>query len=118
MSEHNPLFDILRSIYEGIVQLRPENTKDFILNARKIYVQWWISVYNEAPHHVIVETGLILFIVWLFFIRRTVDPSKDKKAKELSEKEIDWLIESWSPEPLVPLANDRTEKIINNIKVP
>jgi hypothetical protein len=42
----------------------------------RIYAEWWVALYHSSPNHVIVETGLILFILWLWFIRPTVNPEK------------------------------------------
>ena len=80
-----------------------DKVKDLIVHGPHYYYEWWIKLLNENPYHVIVESGLILFIIWLMFIRRTVDPTKETKSK-LTQKEIDWLIDTWSPEPLVPEA--------------
>ncbi len=75
-------------------------------------------LYREAPHHIFVETGLILFIAWLFLIRGTTDPEKISKTKnELTEKEIDWLVATWEPEPLVSIIDSRKETISNSMMV-
>ena len=80
-----------------------DKVKDLIIHGPQYYYSWWIKLLNENPYHVIVESGLILFIIWLMFIRRTVDPTKETKSK-LTQKEIDWLVDTWVPEPLVPEA--------------
>ena len=56
----------------------------------------------------LIETGMIVFIIWLLFIRKTGDPKKASKAK-LSKPEQDELISDWQPEPLVPALTARQE---------
>lgn len=86
-----------------------------IENAPVWYQHWWLKLYQEAPQHVIVETFLILFIIWLVFIRKTIDPTKDPKKTNFSKKEEDWLIATWTPEPLVDPIDERSKTIANNM---
>lgn len=97
----NPAFDFIISTYHKLQQLDRETVIDLITHAPQYYTAWWTSLLKEAPEHLVIETGLIMFIVWLMFIRRTVDPVKSSKNESLSKKEVDWLIETWQPEPLV-----------------
>jgi len=55
---------------------------------------------KDAPEHIVIETFLVLFIIWLMFIRRTVDPNKASKNQKLSKQEEQWLMDTWEPEPL------------------
>ena len=73
-----------------------------VLNAPQMYAVWWINLYREAPHHVWIETSLLIFIFWIFFIRKTVDPSKSAYKVRVSKEEEEMLIRTWEPEPLVP----------------
>lgn len=90
------------------------------------YAEWWLNLYHEAPHHVWIETSLFIFIIWLLLIRKTVDPSKSKAGSiRLSKAEEEYLIDSWTPEPLVPLGftSDNTKKapvndLITRIRTP
>lgn len=81
-------------------ELSRDGVKEWLLGAPARYKKWWLHLVEHAPGHVVVETALILFIIWLIFLRKTVDPSKEDSF--LSEKEIDQLVEEWQPEPLVP----------------
>ena len=83
-----------------------------MVNWPSYYKYWWMTLYEEAPHHIFIETGLICFIVWLIFIRRTVDPNKASNREKLSKKEVDWLVETWQPEPLVPPPSS-TQKMLS-----
>ena len=98
----NPLFDAVHFGYSTIKSLDVATLKDLVFNAHKYYYTWWINLYKESPHHVIVETGLVLFIIWLFFIRATVNPRKAPQKSKLSRREEEWLIQTWQPEKLVP----------------
>lgn len=52
------------------------------------------------------------FILWLVFIRRTIDPKKPLQQNTLTQKEIDWLIDTWQPEPLVPALTTKQVKML------
>ena len=82
-----------------------------------MYKDWWMKLYYESPQHIIIETGLLMFIVWLMFIRKTVDPTRESKNNKLTEKEIQWLVDTWTPEPLVPPLDERSEAICNSAVV-
>ena len=76
-----------------------------------------MNLYHDSPQHIIIETGLILFIIWLMFIRKTVDPTRESKNMKLSEKETQWLLDTWEPEPLVPPLDERSQALCNSIVV-
>ncbi len=80
----------------------------------QLYSKWWLELYEEAPQHVIVETALTIFIVWLLFIRTTIDPKKESDTK-LSKKETDWLISTWSPKSLVPELSSNQKANVNQM---
>lgn len=96
----NPAFELLLSIYNSLHGLNKETLVEFIRNAPQTYSTWWTTLLKESPEHLVIETGLIVFIGWLVFVRRTVDPVKSSKNASLSKKEEEWLIETWTPEPL------------------
>lgn len=73
-------------------------------------------MYKDAPIHIFIETGMVVFILWLVFIRKTADPKKGSKDVKFSKKEIDWLVKSWEPEPLIPELT-HTEQLLNNNRV-
>ena len=88
-----------------------------IMQLPLLYKEWWLTLYHESPQHIIIETGLLLFIIWLMFIRRTVDPTREAKNEKLSNKEIEWLIDTWEPEPLGPPLDKRSKDICDNMLV-
>ena len=107
----NPLFEFFLSVYKWSQQVNKETIIDLFVHGPEYYTAWWKSLLKNAPEHLVIETGLCLFIFWLIFIRKTVDPAKSSKNESLSKKEVDWLIDTWQPEPLVPAsisAKDRT----------
>lgn len=85
-----------------------------ILSLPRKYEAWWLKLLHDSPLHVLIETTLILFIIWLLFIRRTVDPKKTDQSPKLSKKEIDWLLQSWQPEPLVPKPTAREQAVYDS----
>jgi hypothetical protein len=106
----NPAFDFILSTYNKLQQLDKATVVDLITHGPQYYSAWWTSLLKEAPEHLVIETGLIAFIIWLMFIRKTVDPAKSSKAS-LSKKEEEWLIETWQPEPLVSVGTSEKDKL-------
>lgn len=70
------------------------------------YSVWWLKLAEESPWHVGIETSLIVFIVYVLLFKKEYDPKKKgfggRDPEELTEAEIDELVEEWKPEPLVP----------------
>ncbi|XP_063687766.1 serine palmitoyltransferase 1-like [Bolinopsis microptera] len=57
--------------------------------------------YYEIPfYHLIVEIGLVLFILKILMSKSTGSPADETP---LTEKEMEKLIAEWTPEPLVPV---------------
>lgn len=71
--------------------------KDVVKERAIAAVDLFITACYNEPHHVIIESGLAMFIIWLVFIRKTVNPKLEAKNK-LTTKEQEWLIETWQPE--------------------
>lgn len=117
MSTH-PLVEVLQWTLQSVRDLKHTNIRELLVNAPKNYSQWWIRVFNDAPQHVLIETGLIVFIIWLLFIRKTIDPKKASKGgNKLKKEEIDWLVETWVPDPLVPPLTEVQKAIVQSAKV-
>ncbi len=110
----NPLFNLVVSTFETLRSITWEQSLDFVAHAPQNYEKWWTQLLKEAPQHIVIETCLILFIIWLLFIRKTVDPKKATDSEKLSQKEIEWLLETWEPEPLVPRLSDKDAMLANN----
>jgi hypothetical protein len=51
------------------------------------------------------------------FIRRTIDPNKASNKEKLSQKEMNWLVETWQPEPLVPVLSDIQQLLADSMVV-
>lgn len=112
----NPAFEFFLATYKTVHGLTYEIVADLITNGPHYYVEWWISLLKNSPEHLIIETALCVFIVWLVLIRKTVDPVKSSK-ESLSKKEVEWLIDTWQPEPLVPPANSDTDIVADTMLV-
>lgn len=113
MSDH-PLVELISWVKDSILNIRTEGTIHFLVNTPRYYLKWWENLYSEAPQHILIETGLIIFIIWLVFIRKTIDPNKPAKIKKLSESEMQWLVDTWTPEPFVPKLNDKQRVLSRN----
>ena len=100
-----------------VSNIKIDSFVQIIISAVTSYENWWMKLYHEAPQHILIETGLICFIVWLLFIRRTVDPTKITKNDKLSEKEINFLIDTWEPAPIVPKLTEKQHKVADSVKV-
>lgn len=90
--------------------------QNFLLDGFHAYKTWWWHLYEDAPLHIFVETGLLLFIVWLVMIRKTIDPTKSN-TKKLTDKEVEWLVDTWDPEPLAPVLDERSVRISSSMKI-
>lgn len=71
-----------------------------VLTRSCVFVARYIrAIYERSPEHVIIETFLIVFVIYIAFVKK--DKPKHKGVK-LSAKEIDDLVAEWTPEPIVP----------------
>ena len=113
----NPLYVYISWSNDNIRSIKFENVKDLIYNAPVYYKEWWINLYQVAPLHVYIETVLICFIIWLMFIRRTIDPNKTSNKEKLSPKEVNWLVETWQPEPIVPKLTSSQQIVADSMMV-
>lgn len=114
----HPLAVFVAGVIREAKLLKAEDVLDLMKNFPSYYMAWWISLYREAPYHLIVETGLLCFIFWLMFIRRTVSPEKtSKESNKLTPKEMDELIAEWTPEPLAGTLDDYAEHVAASQRV-
>lgn len=84
---------------EALLSLDTVKIKEAFANAPSSYYEYVRSIYERSPEHVIIETFLIVFVVYITFVKR--DKPKSSAAK-FSEREIDELCEEWTPEPIIP----------------
>jgi Aminotransferase class I and II len=69
------------------------------------YRTWWMDLLRNDPVHVVVETTLILAVLYMFF-SRTKDWKESKKDK-LTIQEEDDLIKEWREKGRAPLVASR-----------
>jgi len=100
----------------SLLPTSPAELWALVLNAPQLYAAWWTNLYREAPHHVWIETSLLIFIFWLTFIRRTVDPSKSAYKVRVSREEEEMLLRTWEPEPLVPSPSQRQRRTSSTVQ--
>lgn len=104
----NAISTISTPLFEGIVwayQVWSTATfsglVDLLVHGPQRYEKWWRGLLNDAPLHILIETFLIGFIIWLMYFRSREDPKKSKQSI-LTDKEKKKLLAEWVPEPLVP----------------
>lgn len=47
---------------------------EYVWNSPSMYKQWWLALVREDPGHVVVETALIAFIVYILVFKKTLNP--------------------------------------------
>ncbi|KDO30345.1 hypothetical protein SPRG_05056 [Saprolegnia parasitica CBS 223.65] len=67
--------------------------------APSTYLQYIKAVYERSPEHVIIETFLIVFILYILFVKKSKLPKQ--AADRLTPAEIQSLVDEWQPEPIV-----------------
>eukprot|EP01033_Poteriospumella_lacustris_P016892 gene16892-12090_t len=110
-----PLLEFILQVVHGARNITWDQVVDVATHAPQYYSIWWNNLFKESPQHVLIETSLIIFIVWLLFVRKTVDPKKSTAPEKLSNKEIDWLIDTWAPEPLVPPISEKEAAVADSM---
>ena len=68
------------------------------------YQQWWLEELEHKPTRVVFETIMIIFVIYLLFKRPS---SKNKVESALTSREVDDLLNDWTPEPLVNMDDAR-----------
>lgn len=71
-----------------------------LLSLLSSYRAWWLTLYRTDPLRLLIETGLILFILLVLLLTRT--RKQGKFSVRLSEAEKEELIKSWEPAALAP----------------
>ncbi|CAN0375770.1 unnamed protein product, partial [Discosporangium mesarthrocarpum] len=51
-----------------------DSVRYYMVNSPRLYSQWWWKLVQEDPGHVVVETALIAFIVYILVVKKTVNP--------------------------------------------
>ncbi|TMW56917.1 hypothetical protein Poli38472_002842 [Pythium oligandrum] len=83
---------------EALLSADSVQIKEAFLNFPHTYYEYIRGIYIRSPEHVIIETFLIVFVVYITFVKK----DKPKKQLKLSEREIQELVDEWQPEPMVP----------------
>lgn len=84
---------------EALLTLDTQKIHDALVNFPHTYYEYIRGIYERSPEHVIVETFLIVFVVYITFMKK--DKPK-RSGPRLSAKEIDELVDEWEPEPIIP----------------
>ncbi|OQR95457.1 serine palmitoyltransferase [Thraustotheca clavata] len=87
-----------------------------LAGAPAAYVQYIKSVYERSPEHVIIETFLIVFILYISFVKKSKLPKQ--ATDRLTPAEIQQLCDEWQPEPIVEAAPaQEIEKVTYNLGI-
>eukprot|EP00611_Tribonema_gayanum_P000410 TRINITY_DN10280_c0_g1_i1.p1 TRINITY_DN10280_c0_g1~~TRINITY_DN10280_c0_g1_i1.p1 ORF type:complete len:508 (+),score=135.00 TRINITY_DN10280_c0_g1_i1:182-1705(+) len=80
-----------------------ETVTYYVQHAPQLYARWWLNLVQEDPGHVIVESVLVLFVLYVLFFKKTLNTRAPALGiTHLTPREVDELIKDWQPEPLVP----------------
>lgn len=98
----------LAQLSDAVLALDISGIVELLKGLPSAYSEYWWSLYDESPRHVVVETCLIVYIVYILLFKKSYDP-KAQNTK-LSNKEIDELVREWTPDPLTkPLTAEQKE---------
>ncbi|KAF8501356.1 serine palmitoyltransferase [Gautieria morchelliformis] len=106
-----PLFTFLQSSYAGV-----ELTWNQIPGSAVI-TRYIRSSHRDDPGRTILEILLFLFAVRTLLQSRTRAEGSGKNFVKLSEKEIDELVDEWTPEPLVSPLDVYEQHELSNLPV-
>nr|CCA26292.1 serine palmitoyltransferase putative [Albugo laibachii Nc14] len=84
---------------EAVVSLDLERIQAAFLNLPHSYYDYICGIYRRSPEHVIIETFLIVFVIYITFCKK--DRPKQERV-QLTEKEVQELCDEWTPEAIVP----------------
>ncbi|KAJ9118071.1 hypothetical protein QFC24_006343 [Naganishia onofrii] len=77
-----------------------------------ILVRYIRSSYQNDPWRSLLELSLVIYVVWTFAKPRTRGEGQTKYWVNMSEKDIDSLVEEYEPAPLVDAPGSKTEMAI------
>jgi serine palmitoyltransferase len=87
-----------------------------LMSLLQSYRAWWLDMYRTNPFHVMIETGLIVFMVLTVVATRGSKPGK--YSVKLTEKEKQELLDTWVPEELTPDLSDEEREVMRGNQVP
>jgi len=98
--EEGDTFGLSNRLWFQIQEQAPE-IWEMIKNFPLWYRTWWMDLLRNDPVHLLVETTLLLSVLYMF-LSRTQDWRESKKDK-LTKQEEDELIREWKEKGRVPL---------------
>lgn len=101
--------DFLVSFSKILANLTVEDLK----NSPNTYLQFLITQWKENTLHVIIETGLLGFIIWLF-LRKTNTPKENKKKLSPEAEKERFKDFEERKDKLVPKLTPAQEMMLNN----
>ena len=92
----------LRNIYSTLKTTTYEDLLTILPSYVETYKQWWLDLVREDPVHVLIETLLVSFLLYLVLIRKK-EHYRKKMQDRLTEKEIEGLLREWKERGRVTL---------------
>lgn len=80
----------------------------------RIVAKYVKASYQNDPYRTLLEICLVIFMIWYFGGKKHKPGNQEI---ELTEKEVQELIEEWEPEPLVPPLTDAQRLELEKIPV-
>ncbi|KND01689.1 serine C-palmitoyltransferase LCB1 [Spizellomyces punctatus DAOM BR117] len=80
----------------------------------RIFAKYVKASYQNDPYRTLLEICLVIFMIW-YFGGKKHKPGDDEL--QLTEKEIQELIDEWEPEPLVPPLTEAQRTELDKIPV-
>jgi serine palmitoyltransferase len=93
----------------------PQQLLNMIVTFPVLYREWWWNLVQNDPIHVLVETTLLLAIVYFLLSRRSLPSYKESptsRLDRLTTQEEDELIQQWKRherKPLTPAIGNSSE---------
>jgi serine palmitoyltransferase len=85
---------------------------DFFCSLPSLYKEWWLNLVTKDPVHVLVETTLLLSVLYMLISQKNRDWRQDRKER-LTKAEEEALLQQWKDHERVELA-PTSDSIDNN----
>lgn len=77
---------------------------EFICSIPYLYKEWWLNLVSNDPVHVLVETTLLLSVVYMLISQKNRDWRDERKKERLTRAEEEALLQQWKNHERVELA--------------
>lgn len=88
----------LRTLYQTLINTTPKD----IPSTLSYYYELWLHLVHEDPVHVLIETLLLSFLIYMFLMRNK-EKYRKKMQDRLTDAEIESLLKEWKERGRVSL---------------